>query len=139
MATIHPIQSFWRGDQWVIGGVANDPFGNPINLAEPGFTINWILTDMNNVQLDQCTFGNGVLIINASMGQFEIIRTVDITKNIPPTKCQDFCQSIDPINGPLMQWSGLIQVNDSPFTHQNPLQYGWATFAGAGNVVIPHG
>lgn len=159
MATIHPIESFWQGDQWVINGVANDPFGNPINLAQPGLVINWILVDMNDNQLDQATFGNGILIVNAAAGQFQIIRTGDVTKGLVAEKYQDFCQSIDPINGPMMQWSGLIQVNFSPFAHQNPLKFGWATIpgvgslvtsalqiqqatavlAGAGNVAIPHG
>lgn len=134
MATIHEILSFWRGDQWVISGVANDPNGNPLDLSQSGLVLRWMLTDMNGVPFDQCAFGSGVLVVNASSGQFQVIRTVDVTKNIPPGKYQDFLQSIDPVNGPAMQWSGLIQVLDSPFTHQNPLQYGWATLAGAGSL-----
>lgn len=130
MTTVHDILSFYRGDQWVIPGIAEDADGVALDLTKT--TINWRLVDMEGVHLDTATFGNGILIVNAALGQFVVIRTSDVTKNIPAGKCQDFCQSVDQLNAAETQWTGLVRVLETPFAKQSTQQFGWANFAGSG-------
>lgn len=130
MTTTHDILEFYIGDQWVIPGIAEDANGNPLNLNTT--TINWILEDMHGVHLDSATYGNGIVIVNAALGQFLVVRTTDITKRIPPGRCQDFCQSVDPVNAAQTQWTGLVMVLDSPFITPTTAQYAYANLSGAG-------
>ena len=114
MATIHTLQTFFAGDDWVITGELTDEFGNPFDPT-PATAITWTLDDETGASnLTTLTLaGGGIVIAAAPSGWTVPVAVITVpkafTSNLTPGTYRD--QLVLVVSGLTNTfWQGPIQV-----------------------------
>jgi len=108
MAALHPLVSFYAGDEFQIAGSLFDQDGTPIGLT--GAAIEWKLATLDRSVVLDYSIGGGIAVTDAANGLILITVSEGDSAKLSPGRYRDQLRVTTSTGVLSTQWVGFIDV-----------------------------